>query len=267
MRDFHAQGEGHQCVGHGHTEVVVEVGFQRFADARLHLFGEVGNGVGGGPAERVDQRQGIHVAVGGDVVDEVQEPAQLGACRIDGEEDDVEALLVGVPRRLHREVDCLLQWPLVPQLDDVLAAGDLDNNPLDAAVHGALDVGDHAARKGEDLRAELTLHDLPDRGLIGLGHGGHPRLDAVHAGFGELFRDPNLVVLGKHHSCLLLAIAQGDVMKGDLLGKLELRAYLLVKVVGTRKPAICHPRRLHFIDLLVTSVLRGAGPRSGGRGR
>ncbi len=123
---------------------------------------------------------------------------------------------MGVGGRFDREVDGLFERPLVGVLDDVRAGRNFHHDAGDAAIDGALHVVDHAARERENLRTQLALDDLLDgRGVARRDHR-HAGFDAVHAGFSQSFRDADLVVLGEDDAGLLLAVAQGDVVKLDL---------------------------------------------------
>ena len=111
--------------------------------------------------------------------------------------------------------------------------------PDHAAIDRALDVVHHAAGERENLRAEIALYDFFDgRGVAGRNHR-HAGFDAVHAGFGQPFGNADLVVLGEDDAGLLLAIAQGDVVKLNLLGEMQLLANGVIEVPGTDKPLIC----------------------------
>ena len=56
-------------------------------------------------AEGVDQTEGVHVALGRNLGDQVQVPVELRAGGVDREEDRVEAGLPSRQRGLDREVD------------------------------------------------------------------------------------------------------------------------------------------------------------------
>ena len=141
-----------------------------------------------------------------------------------------------VGRGFDGEVDGFFQRPLVGVLDDVRAGRNFHHDALDAAIHGALDVVHHAARERENLRAEVALHDFLDGGGVARRHDGHARFDAVHAGFGEPLGDADFVVFREDDAGLLLAVAQRDVVKFDLLGKMKLLADGALKVPGADKP-------------------------------
>ena len=69
--------------------------------------------------ERVDENEPVHVPVALDRLDQVQELVDVGARRVDREEDDFEPVLMRKPRRLDRRLDRALVRPLVGELDDV----------------------------------------------------------------------------------------------------------------------------------------------------
>ncbi len=85
-----------------------------------------------------------------------------------------------------------------------------------------LHVIDHAAGEGEDLRSEIALYDFFDGSGVARRNHGHAGFDAVHARFGQPFGDADLVVFGEDDAGLLLAVAQRNVVKLDLLGEMEL---------------------------------------------
>ena len=102
----------------------------------------------------------------------------------------------------------------------MLAGRHFHDYAFDAGVDGPLHVVHHAARKGKNLRSQITLYDLADGGFITWRDRRHSGFNALDAGLGQSFGDANLVVLGKDHAGLLLAVAQGNVMKLYPLGEL-----------------------------------------------
>ena len=74
---------------------------------------EVLHGVRRDDAEGVDQRQRVHVAFLADLLDEVERPVDLGAREVDGEEHDLEAVVVRELGRLDRGLDGLFHRPRV----------------------------------------------------------------------------------------------------------------------------------------------------------
>ena len=172
----------------------------------------------GGHSHRVHQGQGVHVTLGGHTLDDLHQRVEVGAGRVDGKEDGVQAQLVGQAGGID-EVDRLFQRPAVGVLDDVVAGRDLDDDAGYAAVGRQPDVVDDAAAEGKDLGPKVALDDLTDGLLILLGDSGHPGFDAVHASLGQGLGDADLVVATQRESGLLLAVAQGHVVNLDLGGR------------------------------------------------
>ena len=216
-------------------------------------------------AECVDERQRVHVSFVRDAQDQVEHPVHFSAGEVDREEHDFQALLMRVFRRFDGQVNRLFHGPLVCVLDDVLAGRNFHDHTLHAAIHGALDVVHHAARKGENFRAEVALHDILDgRGVTGRNHG-HARFDAVHAGFGQSFGDADLVVLREDHAGLLFAVAQRHVVKLNLLRELKIGIYCGIKIPRAYEPLICLPRCIGHDDFLLMKLfyLRALANASG----
>ncbi len=63
----------------------------------------------------------------------------------------------------------------------------------------------------------------------------------MHARFGQAFGNPDLLILGEDDAGLLLAVAQGNVVKLDLLGEMELLDHRLGKVPRADEPLIGFP--------------------------
>ena len=70
----------------------------------------------------------------------------------------------------------------------------------------------------------------------------------MDTGFGQSFGDANFIFLIKDDSRLLLAIAQRDVVKLDLLREVELIAHRALKVPRADKPLIRLPGFLGHYD-------------------
>ncbi len=144
---------------------------------------EILNRVGRQHAERIDQRKSVHVAFVCDAQDQIEHPIHFRAREIDGEKYDFEPLLMRERRGLNGKIDGLFHRPLIRVLDDVLAGRHFHHDAGNAAIHGALHVVHHAARKRENLRAKISLHDFLDGRFIARRHDGHARLDAMNSRF------------------------------------------------------------------------------------
>ena len=118
-----------------------------------------GDGVRPQRAHRVDQRQRVHVAGVGDLADQADVVLQRRARGVDREERDQQPLLVGVRGGLDRRLDRALDRPAVALLDEMAAGRHLHDHAGHAAVHGALDVVDHAARERVDRRRQPRVDD------------------------------------------------------------------------------------------------------------
>jgi hypothetical protein len=74
------------------------------------------------------------MAFGGHASDEIEHPGHVRASEVDRKEDDLQTLLVRIRRRFDREVDRLLEWPLIRVLNDVLARRYFHDDARHAAV-------------------------------------------------------------------------------------------------------------------------------------
>jgi len=83
--------QGRDRVGDAKAEVLVAVDLHRLLQPIDHLRNHDRDRLGRRDAHGVGNRQRVHVAFGGDLRHDVQEPVELGAGRIDGEEHRVEA--------------------------------------------------------------------------------------------------------------------------------------------------------------------------------
>ena len=179
----------------------------------------------------------------GDALDQVQEPAELGTGAVDGKEDHVEALLLGIGGGLDGEIDGPVHSPAICVLDEVFAGGDLDHDPFGAAIDRRVHIRLHAAGEGEYLRPEVALRDFSDGSLFVFGNQRHSRLDAVDAYLGQFFGYANLLVLAKHEPRLLLAVPQGYVVDLDLVGEREFRPHFIFVIEIAHEPLVGLPWR------------------------
>ena len=150
--------------------------------------------------------------------------------------------------------DGFLQGPLVSVLEHVLAAGDLDDGAIHAAIGDAAHVLDDAARQGEDLGTELAAHDLAHGGFVLFRDGGRAGFDALHAQLSHGFGDAHLLGAAEEDAGLLLAIAQGKVVDFDLLGKLEAGGDFGQEVPGANEPVFRVPGGMGHAELLMQGL-------------
>ena len=154
VRDGCARLQGRERVGDAEAEVLMAVdstGFLR----RSITFGtttEIASGVN--HAKGVGNRQGIHVPFGGDLRNNVEEPVELGAGGVDGEEHGVEAGFLRGERRVDGRFHRAVERPAIGVLDHVVAGGNLDHDAFDAARLDDLDFFRNAAGEREDLGLE-----------------------------------------------------------------------------------------------------------------
>jgi hypothetical protein len=184
------------------------------------------------------------VAFVGDAQDQIENPFHFRASKVDGEKHDFEPLLVRESGRLNGKINGFLHRPFIRVLDNVLAGRHFHHDAGNAAIQRSLHVVDHAAGKGENLRAEVSLHDLLDRRFVAWRHHRHPGLNPVNPGFRQRLRDPDLVILCEDDAGLLFAVTQRDIVKFDLLREMELALNCFVEIPGTDKPFVCFPRLL-----------------------
>ena len=210
------------------------------ADEELHR-------VGRHHAEGIHQDQRVHVPFSGHRIDEIENPVDFRAGEIDREEDDLQASLMGIGGGFDGQVNGFLQGPFVAVFDQVRAGRDFHDQALDAAVHGGVDIGLHAAAEGIDIRTQVALDDGLYGAEIVLGYGGKTRFDAVDAGFGQGLRNADLVIVGVGDGGLLLAVAQRNVVNLDGFREVEISGHLVVVVPGAAEPVIGLPRLFaHF---------------------
>ena len=187
------------------------------------------------------------MALGGDLLQIVEELGHRRSGGIDGEERHFQTVVVGVLGGLHRGFYRLLDRPPVRLLDEVMAGRYLHHDAADPAVEGELDVRDHASAEGIDLGGEtLGHHSLYGIG-IGGGDGGKTCFDAMDAGLGQGGCDPHLVVRGELDPGLLFPVAEGHIVNLDIRRDREPLGHLWQVIPGTREPEVGLPRlSVHF---------------------
>ena len=242
---LHAVHQGDDGVGHAEAEVHMEVGLQGFLDALLGTTHEVLHGLGREDSEGVHQDQGIHVALCGDALDEIEVPGHLRTGGVDGEEDGVKACLLGRQGSVDGGLYGPLQGPLVGQLNGMLRGGHLHDDPFDPGVGGPFHIFGHAPGEGKYLGIQPHLGDDLDGFGIGGGDGGHAGLYALHSRFAEHGGDADLVILGEYHSGLLLAISEGDVVDLHSTGEVPPFGHLREEVPRAHEPVVAFPGLLH----------------------
>ena len=245
MRDRGAHLERRQRVGDAETEVLMAVNLDGLLEALDHLRDDVADRVGRGAAHRVGNRQRVHVAFGGHHLDDLEEPIELGARGVDGEEDRVKTGFLGGQRGFDRRLHGALDRPPVAVLDHVVAGRNLDDDALAAAVLDDLHLGRDAAREPEDLGFQPKRGDVGDGRLVGRRHGRHAGLDTVHPKRVELLGDGDLFLAAEDDGGLLLAVTQGDVVDFDVLAKCGVLRDLWQIVPGADEPLVCFPGFLH----------------------
>ena len=105
MGHIRAGGQAHDGVGGAQAVVVMEMQLDRLArDASLHGLDQIGDGVGGQHAHGVHNGQGVHVAVVGHVLQEIQRPLHGGPGHVDREEYRVEPGFLGGQRGLDGQL-------------------------------------------------------------------------------------------------------------------------------------------------------------------
>ena len=191
----------------------------------------------------------VHVAFGGDALDDVEQAIDFGARRVDREEDGVEAGFLGGERRVDGGLHGAIEGPAVGVLDHVVAGGNLDDHARAAAGLDDLDLFGDAAREGEDFRLQSEGGDVLDGGFVLLGDGGHAGFDAVDAEGIELLGDGHFLFAAEDDGGLLLAVAQGDVVNLDFRGESIFLGDLRQIAPGADKPFIGFPRGLHLASV------------------
>ncbi len=194
-------------------------------------------------ASRIHQGQGIHPAILRHPLDQAQVPVYVRAGGIDGEEHDVQALLVSVACGGNRHFDRPLQRPAVGILEHVLTARNLDDGTIGPAVHHTLNILHHAACQGKDLGTELAAGNRPHSFLVVPGDGRRARLDAVYTQLRQCLGDAHFIVFGEQDAHLLLPVPQRQVVDLDPIGKRERPGDFGQIVPGTDKPFFVVPGR------------------------
>ena len=200
----------------------MEVGLEGHIDALLDPLGVVRNGVRGAHPKGVDERDVVDVSVGGDRL-EVVEQLRHRCCPggVDGEERDLEPIVVCVLGGLDRGLDGAFQRPLVGLLDQMVAGGDLHHHAGHATLERQLDVRHQAPAEGVDLgRQAFGGHPLDGLG-VGRGYRGETGLDPMDPGLGQCHCDPHLVISGELDTRLLLPVTQRDVVDLHFVRDLE----------------------------------------------
>ena len=114
-------GDRHNGIGDTHAEVLMEMRFEAYIDTLFHFTNKPLHGMGRGHTKGIDQGERVHVTFIGDFANEVHHPAHLGAGKIDREEHDFEALLMGKLRCFDGCLDRLFKRPFISIFDDVRA--------------------------------------------------------------------------------------------------------------------------------------------------
>jgi hypothetical protein len=195
-----AVGERHDGVGDAQIEVLVAVDLDGLVEARLQLADHHANGLGRAPPEGVGQSEGIHMAVGGHLVDQVHVTVQVRAGAVDGEEHRVQPGLLGGKRGLDGRLNGPLHRLAVGVLNDVVARRNLGDDALYPAVFGELDVLWHAAGERENLGLQTQGNNVADGRFVFGRNGRHAGFNSVHSGFGQSFCDGHLLIPAKGDS-------------------------------------------------------------------
>ena len=168
--------------------------------------------------------------------DDLHKIVKLCAAPIDGEKDRIQSPFACIAGRLHGKRNRLFQCPAIRAFNEAAAGRNFDDNALRTAVGNLVDICLHAARKGKDLRPEITFDDVCDGLCIRRRNGGHARLNPMDPPLGKPFRNGDLVVMREDKPGLLFAVAERHVMQLDLLRKIQLLSDLLRIVPRTVQP-------------------------------
>ena len=122
-----------------------------FFEALDHLLDDMVHGVGSAAAHGVGQGESVHVAFGGDSLDDVEEAIDFGARGVDGEEDGVQAGFLGGAGGIDGRLHGAIEGPAVGVLDHVVAGGNFDHHAGTAAGLDHPDLFWNAASESEDL--------------------------------------------------------------------------------------------------------------------
>ena len=208
-----AHGRYRRCRREPEVVVAVEVDGQP-VDVLQRRADEVGNGLGGGDPQCVDDGHFLRARLDGGLVDLPVEVG-LGARRVDAEEGRANAVL---GCESHRARDAL-EHGLARDADRLelqVRDGRLDHRRLDSELDEELEVGPHRAREAPDLGGEAGARNQLDGPPVVLGHAREARLDPLDAEPVEQPRDLELVLGREDDADRLLAVAERRVVEADV---------------------------------------------------
>ena len=260
LRDGGAGLQRGQRIGDAEAEVLVAVDLQRLLQALDRFLDDVVDRVGSAAAHGVGQGEGVHVAFGGDSLDDVEEAIDFGARGVDGEEDRVQAGFLGGAGGVDGGLHGAIEGPAVGVLDHVVAGGNFDDHAGAAASLDDLDLFGDAAGEGEDFGLQAQRGDILNGRFVLLGDGGHAGFDAVNAEGIELLGDGHFFLAAEDDGGLLLAIAQGDIVDFDLGGEVIFLGDFGKIRPGADKPFVRFPGRLHLASVDCSRQIRSRQP-------
>ena len=219
------------------AEVLVEMRLDRLADAAEQLSDHVCRAFRRERAERIDQRHGIKVAACvQNAVEQRGQEIHIGTRSIRWEERDHQTELMRIPGCFGSGLDGLFHAPAHAALQHLLAAGNLDDNAVDAARLCNVHVAHHAADKAVDFRLQAERADFLDRRRVFLRRHRAARFNAVHTGRVQMLCDGDLVFPGKDDTRLLLTVAQRGVQNFNVLREMIILCNLRQIVCGADPP-------------------------------
>ena len=214
------------------------------------MVGHIADGLGAGRAHGVHQAHPVDGAALDDLFHHPVHELGVGPHGIIGAQVDVQALLLGVLGQAVHVGDVGVVIPLQLILALQHADGKADGDAPHADVGGQVKVLLQAANTGGDPGVFAAVGDLGDGIGVLLGVTGHTGLDLRDAHLVQQLGDGYLILFGKDHAGLLLAVAQGAVAQGEVRAESHVFGDLRKCVKGTHG---CHGT--HNVHWLLSQYL------------
>src|SRR5437879_3806484 len=196
--------QGGQRIGNAEPEVLMAVNFHGLLQPLDGFLYHMVNGIGGAAAHGVRESEGVHVALGGDFLDDVEQAIDFRAGGVNSEKHGVQARFFGGARGVNGGLHGAIKGPSIGVLDHVIAGGNLDNYALTSAGFDDLDLFGNAAGKGKNFRLQTERGDVLNGRFILIGNGRHSGLNEVDPERIKLPGEGHVLLPAEDHSSLLV---------------------------------------------------------------